>query len=111
MSKRPYISFAEVKNKMPIPDVLDALNLADQFQRKGDTLSGTCPLPSHKHGPSPNPDQFKINRKDGIWLWHCFGDCQRGGDVIELVKEITGHDDAHVPRLVRRTFWRPVESE
>jgi DNA primase len=32
-------------------------------------------------------------------LWHCFGDCQRGGDVIELVKELTSYDNAHV------RFW------
>jgi DNA primase len=99
MSERPYVSFAEVKEKVSIPDVLDALGIADRFQRKNDLLTGFCPLPSHKHGPSPNTEQFKINRKNGVWLWHCFGDCQKGGDVIELVKGITGFDDAHV------RFW------
>ena len=99
MSNRPYVSFAEVKEKVSIPDVLDVLGLTDKFSRKGDTLTGVCPLPGHEHGPRPNPDQFKINRKDGLWLWHCFGDCQRGGDVIELVKELTGYDNAHV------RFW------
>jgi DNA primase len=43
--------------------------------------------------------QFKINCKDEVWLWHCFGDCQRGGDVIELVKAVTGYDNTHV------RFW------
>jgi DNA primase len=99
MAKRPYVSFAEVKEKVPIPDALTALGIAERFARKGDHLSGICPLPGHKHGPSPNPEQFKINRRDGVWLWHCFGDCQRGGDVVELVKLVTGHDDAHV------RFW------
>jgi DNA primase len=99
MAERPYVSFAEVKQKVPIPDVLEVLGIAERFQRKNDLLTGVCPLPGHQHGPSPNPEQFKINRKDGIWLWHCFGDCQRGGDVIELVKEMTGFDDAHV------RFW------
>jgi DNA primase len=99
MSKRPYVSFAEVKEKVPIPEALDALGLSGRFQRKGGVITGVCPLPAHKHGPSPNPEQFKINRRDGTWLWHCFGDCQRGGDVVELVKEITGYDDAHV------RFW------
>ncbi len=99
MAERPYISFAEVKEKVSIPDVLEALGIADRFQRNKDLLTGICPLPSHKHGPNPNPEQFKINRKNGVWLWHCFGDCQKGGDVIELVKEITGFDDVHV------RFW------
>ena len=99
MEKRPYISFAEVKEKVPIPDALAVLGILDPFDRRQDVLTGVCPLPSHKHGPSPNAEQFKINRKDGVWLWHCFGDCSRGGDVIELVKAMTGYDDRHV------RFW------
>jgi DNA primase len=99
MVARPYVSFTEVKNKVSIPDVLNVLGIADRFQRKNDLLTGVCPLPSHQHGPSPNAEQFKINRKDGLWLWHCFGDCQKGGDVIELVKQMTGYDDSHV------RFW------
>jgi DNA primase len=99
METRPYVSFAEVKVKVSILDALEVLGLAGGFQPKGQTLVGVCPLPSHKHGPRPNPAQFKINCKDGTWLWHCFGDCQRGGDVIELVKAITGYDNAHV------RFW------
>lgn len=99
MHSRPYVSFAEIKQKVSISDVLTALGMTDRFQGKGETLTGVCPLPRHQHGPSPNAEQFKINHRDGIWLWHCFGDCQRGGDVIELVKEMTGFDNAHV------RFW------
>ncbi|MBW3599729.1 MAG: toprim domain-containing protein [Planctomycetes bacterium] len=99
MAKRPYVSFAEIKEKVPIPDVLATLGIAERFARKGDSLTGVCPLPGHQHGPCPNPEQFKINRKDGVWLWHCFGDCQIGGDVIELVKQMTGFDNSHV------RFW------
>ncbi len=99
MSNRPYISFAEVKQKVSIPDVLQAFGIADQFLQKGNTLAGRCPLPGHVHGPSPNPEQFKVNCRDGLWLWHCFGDCNRGGDVIEFVKAMTGYDNTHV------RFW------
>jgi len=99
MSERPYVSFAEVKQKVSIPDVLQAFGVADRFTRKGSTLTGICPFPSHKHGPSPNPEQFKVNYRDGIWLFHCFGDCQRGGDVVEFVKSMTDYDNAHV------RFW------
>jgi DNA primase len=97
--RRPYVSFAEVKEKVSIPDVLVVLGIAERFSRQGRTLAGVCPLPAHRHGPSPNPEQFKIDCKQGVWLWHCFGDCQRGGDVVELVKLMTGYDDAHV------RFW------
>jgi len=54
---------------------------------------------SHKHGPRPNAEQFKNNRKDGLWLWHCFGDCKRGRDVLGLVKELSGYGNAGV------RFW------
>lgn len=99
MSERPYVSFAEIKQRVPIPDVLNVLGVRDQFRGKANVLTGVCPIPTHRHGPTPNDEQFKIRKKDGIWLWHCFGDCQRGGDVLELVKSVTGHDDAHV------RFW------
>jgi DNA primase len=97
--QRPYVSFAEVKRKVTLPEVFRVLGIDDRFTRKGDTLSGLCPLPSHQHGPRPNPEQFKVNEKDGVFLWHCFGDCQRGGDVVEFVKAMTGYDNAHV------RFW------
>lgn len=96
---RPYVSFAEVKEKVPIPDVLDVLGISDRFTKKPDHLTGACPLPQHQHGPRPNDQQFKINSKDGIWLWHCFGDCQRGGDVVDFVKAMTGLSNQHV------RFW------
>src|SRR4051812_25051469 len=96
MAERPYVNFSEIKANVPILDVLKALGLADQFKTVGKGLTGICPLPSHKHGPMPNLEQFKISRKDGVDVWHCFGDCQRGGDVIELVKAVAGLDNAHV---------------
>jgi DNA primase len=96
---RPYVSFAEVKEKVSIPDVLQAFGIADRFTRKDNTLTGVCPFPSHQHGPSPNPEQFKVNYRDGTWLFHCFGDCNRGGDVVELAKGLTGFDNGHV------RFW------
>lgn len=96
---RPFVSFHEVKERVTMPDVLAVLGILDQFKGRGESLTGVCPLPAHRHGPMPNPDQFKINRKDEVWLWRCFGDCQRGGDVIEFVKAMTAYDNAHV------RFW------
>ncbi len=96
---RAYVDFAEVKQKVSMPEVLQVFGIADRFEWKGQTLCGVCPLPGHVHGPSPNPEQFKINNKDGTWLWMCFGDCKAGGDVIEFAKAMTGYDDAHI------RFW------
>lgn len=96
---RVRVSFAEVKQRVSLPEVLRVFGIAESFARKGDRLSGICPLPGHQHGPSPNPQQFKMDMREGVWVWHCFGDCHRGGDVIEFVKAMTGYDDAHV------RFW------
>ncbi len=99
MSDRPYISFAECKQKISIAEVLEKLGLTD-FQITANQISGVCPLPSHEHGPRPNPQQFKAHPKDGVWLWRCFSpECGRGGDIIELVKAITDFDNEHV------RFW------
>lgn len=99
MSERPYVSFDEVKRRVTILDALEVFGLADRFRREGKTYAGVCPLPGHVHGPSPNPNQFKIALQNEVSVFHCFGDCQRGGDVIEFVKLMTGLDHAHV------RFW------
>ena len=100
---RPYVSFAEVKEKVSIPDVLDVFGITQHFTRKADHLVGSCPLPQHQHGPRPNAEQFKVDRKKGTWLYKCFGDCNGkpggAGDVIEFAKAMTGLSDAHV------RFW------
>jgi DNA primase len=103
MPQRPFVSFAEVKEKVSIPDVLLVLGIAGQFRESNGALLGCCPLPQHKHGPRPNETQFRIDRKRGLWLYRCFGDCAGtpfgGGDVIRLVQGMTGLSDAHV------RFW------
>ena len=103
MSDRPFVSFAEVKEKVPIPDVLDVFGITDQFRERKEALVGVCPLPQHVHGPRPNDSQFRIDCRKGLWLYKCFGDCADtplgGGDVINFVKAMTGLSDAHV------RFW------
>jgi hypothetical protein len=99
MSDRPYVSFQEVKARIGIPEVLDALGIREQFTEKDGVLTGMCAFPEHRHGPKPNRNQFKINQKDGVWLWHCFGDCNTGGDVIEFVKRCRSLSNEHV------RFW------
>lgn len=78
---RPYINFQEVKEKVSIPDALEKLGLLDGFKEKNGVWTGVCPIPTHQHGPKPNHQQFKFDNKRTCWLWRCFGDCDRGGDV------------------------------
>ncbi len=90
-----WIDFDELKIKCSMPEVLEVFGIAHQFQNRNGTLAGACPLPQHEHGPMPNKEQFKINCKDGVWVWHCFGDCSCGGSVITFVQKMTGYSMAH----------------
>lgn len=95
MARRPYVVFKECKERIRMVEVLEMFGIAGQFKPVGEGLVGVCPLPNHVHGPMPNPEQFKTARKDSVDVWHCFGDCQRGGDVVEFVKAMTGYDNSH----------------
>lgn len=96
---RPYVNFAEVKEKISIMDAMEVFGIADRFQWKGKTLVGCCPLPAHPHGPEPNAEQFKVDIKNGRSVFFCFGDCKAGGSVIDFCMAMTGLDEAHI------RFW------
>ena len=81
---QPWVDLEEIKDKIELPDVLEKLGVPlGNFIRKGDKLTGPCPI--HEHGPVPNKTGFKATKKDGRWQWFCFGDCSRGGSVVDLV--------------------------
>ena len=40
----------------------------------------TCRCPFH----DDNTPSLHVNKKDGIWVWHCFG-CDAGGTVIDFI--------------------------
>lgn len=99
MATRPYVSFTEVREKVPLPAVLDALNVTGVTKRGTDKWRGICPLPSHPTGPNRNDTQFTMDTNKGVWLYRCWGDCQRAGDVIDFAKAMTGYDDKKI------RFW------
>jgi hypothetical protein len=68
----------------PLSFILSHYGLDSEFKRVGaskEKLRGCCPI--HK---GSNPAQFVVDLQKG--LWHCFGDCNRGGDALALVAEI-----------------------
>ena len=66
---------------MPISAVLERYGILSDLKRVGSQLKGCCPI----HQGS-NPKQFAVDLNKG--LWHCFGDCNRGGGMLELVAEL-----------------------
>jgi DNA primase len=98
VSDRPYVDFNKVKELVTIPMALEKIGILDQFKERKDQWRGVCPIPTHKHNDiRANDKQFVFdNKRKGQWLWHCFGDCNEGGDVIKLVMRIREESASHV---------------
>src|SRR5260221_58556 len=77
-STQNIINWVGVK-QIPIPDYLRA---------RGHELNrGRCACPIHG---GDNKGAFSVNQKDGVWLWNCWTDCGRGGDIVELDMALYG---------------------
>jgi DNA primase len=78
MPKNPFIDFKALKAALTMEQVLDHYGIADRFKRKGDSLSGPCPI--HK---GSNPTQFRVSLTKN--LWNCFSECHHGGNVLDFI--------------------------
>jgi DNA primase len=87
------VFFEQLKRTVPIEAVLAKYGI--ELKRQGATLKGRCPI--HK---GRNPRQFVVSNG----LWHCFGDCDRGGSVIELVAELENVDPRNAALLISSWF-------
>jgi DNA primase len=77
-----WADFKKVKASVTIEAVLKRYGLLEGFDRKGDRLSGPCPV--HK---GSNRKQFSVSVAKGAWK--CFsGHCGKQGNVIDLVAAI-----------------------
>ena len=97
-----YVDFHAVKQAVTMVQVLDHYKLTERFQRKGDSLSGACPL--HK---GENSTQFRVSVSKNCW--NCFGDCKRGGNVLDFVSLMEGVTIREA--AIRISDWFNVVSE
>jgi DNA primase len=74
-------TFKYLKARVSIAAVLQDKGLKTTFRKRGDQLFGPCPV----HG-GDNPNAFVISLSKNIW--HCFTQCNAGGDVIALVQRL-----------------------
>lgn len=88
MADRPYVSFAEVKQHISIPDALRVLGLAGEFTDANGTLAGVCPLPEHRHGTQPDREQEPTG-EGGLSLRRR-NEFQRGETVPQDLRRIDG---------------------
>ena len=90
MRSNKRVDFKASRQRIPIERVLDMLGI--QLKKTGAQLRGPCPICSHAS------DRCFVVTPALNRFW-CFGDCQRGGDIIELVaqvRQISHKDAAHL---------------
>ena len=95
-------NFDELRRLVPLASILRHYRLDAELKRVGSQLAGRCPI---HHGN--NSRQFVVNLTKGIW--HCFGDCNRGGGSLELVAEIERLDVRGAAVLIAEWFAIPDE--
>ena len=76
-----HFTFKYLKARISITTVLQDKGLITAFRKRADQLVGPCPL----HG-GDNPNAFVISLSKNIW--HCFTQCNAGGDVVKLVQRL-----------------------
>ena len=79
--------------------ILEHYRLLSGLKKIGGQYFGTCPI--HE---GTNKKQFVVDLNKGSGVWHCFGDCNRGGGTLELVAAIERVEIKEAARLVRDWF-------
>lgn len=77
------LDFRVLRTTVSLEQVLVARGVAGRLRQEGDRLVGPCPV---HHGD--NPGAFVADLRQN--LWHCFTQCDGGGDVVELVRRLDG---------------------
>jgi hypothetical protein len=69
--------FKDIKKKL---DVVAIIGSRIELHKKGGDYWAPCPFHGEK---TPS---FKLDDRQGEWLWKCFG-CNRGGDIVKFIEE------------------------
>lgn len=93
--------FDLLKQQVSIPTLLASFGLLERFHEQAGKLRGPCPL----HG-GDRRDSFVVDPERG--LWHCFSGCQRGGDLVELARLLTGGSYRETAQLLSRIASHPT---
>ena len=90
------VDFQDLKASVSIEQVLAWLSI-DLKKTGTHQLRGVCPI----HGGS-NDRQFVVSADKN--LWHCFGDCHGGGDIIELVARMQKVSQKQAAEMIAAHF-------
>lgn len=99
-----FIGFDRLKQSVTMEQVLARYGLLEQLRRRGDNLSGVCPL--HQ---GHNPAQFQVSLTKNCWF--CFGDCQSGGSIVDFVARKEGLTIREAGLLLQDWFMAQADHE
>jgi CHC2 zinc finger len=81
MRKNVPVDYRYLKTCVSIMMILDHYGWVRELKGSANVVRSRCPI----HDGS-NDKQFTINIKNNTWF--CFGDCRRGGSILELVSAL-----------------------
>ena len=93
-AKRIY--FEQLKRTVPLTLVLAHYGI--ELRKQGQQLYGPCPI----HGSGKNRRQFSVNPATSEW--RCFGNCDRGGAMLEFVAAMERVEIVEAARLIAQWF-------
>jgi hypothetical protein len=73
----------DLKRAVPLERFISDQVLTTRLERAGDRWKGTCPIPTH----DDTHPSFVVYPDGG---WHCFGKCNRFGDIYTLIGLVFG---------------------
>jgi DNA primase len=91
------VDFSTIKQAVSMERLLEHYGLMAGLRRTRDGFRGVCPI----HG-GHNPTQFSVSTSRNAWV--CFGDCGKGGSVLDFVacyERVTLHEAA---QLIQQWF-------
>lgn len=78
MNTSKFVDFRAVKREVSIVQVLEHYGVLEGMHRRGDSITGACPI----HG-GKNETSFRVSISKNAW--NCFSQCGSGGNVLDFV--------------------------
>ncbi|KUO56859.1 MAG: hypothetical protein APF80_13405 [Alphaproteobacteria bacterium BRH_c36] len=92
---KPKIDFTKIKNALPIDIALAHYGIT--LKVSGPRLVGCCPIHD-----GTNKRAFVVSTDHRAW--HCFGDCKRGGTVLDLVRALEKCSLVEAAKIIAKRY-------